>query len=162
MTEVKLSAAGVTDIPAISQLAEKIWYQHYPSIISKKQIAYMLKKMYSHKSLMEQVNVKGHLFYLIRTEQGNVGFISVNPENEGNWFLNKFYIDQDIAGKGVGGAAFRELLKLLKPDEIRLTVNRQNFKAINFYFREGFKIEKVADFDIGGGYQMNDFVMVRK
>ena len=56
--------------------------------------------------------------------------------------------------------AFIELLKLLKPEELRLTVNRQNFKSINFYFKNGFKIEQVADFDIGNGYVMNDFVMV--
>jgi hypothetical protein len=35
-----------------------------------------------------------------------------------------------------------------------------NYKAINFYFKNGFTIEKVADFDIGDGYFMNDFVMI--
>ena len=46
--------------------------------------------------------------------------------------------------------------------ELRLQVNRQNFKAINFYFKMGFVIECVADFDIGDGYFMNDFVMLKK
>jgi RimJ/RimL family protein N-acetyltransferase len=41
----------------------------------------------------------------------------------------------------------------------RLTVNRKNFKSINFYFKLGFKIESVEDFDIGNNYFMNDFVM---
>jgi len=45
---------------------------------------------------------------------------------------------------------------------LRLQVNRQNYKAVNFYFKMGFIIESVGDFDIGGGYFMNDFVMVRK
>ena len=47
-----------------------------------------------------------------------------------------------------------------KPQTIRLQVNRMNYKAINFYFKHGFVIEKVADFDIGDGYFMNDFVMI--
>jgi RimJ/RimL family protein N-acetyltransferase len=50
----------------------------------------------------------------------------------------------------------------MQPDIIKLTVNRQNFKSINFYFKNGFKIEKVEDFDIGNGYWMNDFIMVKK
>jgi diamine N-acetyltransferase len=52
----------------------------------------------------------------------------------------------------------------LIPDtsELRLTVNRKNFKAINFYFKNGFIIESVKDFDIGNGYLMEDFVMLRK
>lgn len=160
MQEVKLTAASLSDIPTISQLATVIWNQHYPSIISKKQINYMLKKIYSDKSLIEQFNVKGHSFYFIRNENGNIGFVSVNPEEENNWFLNKFYVDQTIAGKGIGTAAFKEIVQLLKPKKITLTVNRQNYKAINFYFKCGFKIVKVEDFDIGKGYFMNDFVMV--
>jgi len=44
---------------------------------------------------------------------------------------------------------------------IRLQVNRKNYKAINFYFKNGFTIESVGDFDIGGGYYMNDFVMIK-
>jgi ribosomal protein S18 acetylase RimI-like enzyme len=51
-------------------------------------------------------------------------------------------------------------LSLTSAQSIRLTVNRENYKAINFYFKLGFKIEKVADFDIGQGYVMNDFVML--
>ena len=55
---------------------------------------------------------------------------------------------------------FDFILREYVPQEIRLQVNRQNFKAINFYFKAGFKIEKVADFDIGDGYFMNDFIMI--
>ena len=45
---------------------------------------------------------------------------------------------------------------------IRLTVNRKNHIAINYYFKNGFMIEEVKDFDIGDGYEMNDFVMLKK
>ena len=51
---------------------------------------------------------------------------------------------------------------MLDPLTVRLTVNRQNFKSVNFYFKNGFTIERVADFDIGNGYVMNDFVMMWK
>lgn len=44
---------------------------------------------------------------------------------------------------------------------MKLTVNRRNIKAINFYFSRGFRIDHAADFDIGSGYFMNDFVMVK-
>jgi ribosomal protein S18 acetylase RimI-like enzyme len=50
---------------------------------------------------------------------------------------------------------------ILQPKSITLSVNRQNFKSINFYFKNGFKIKSVEDFDIGNDYEMNDFVMVK-
>ena len=106
------------------------------------------------------MQVKNHRFYFIQVEGENTGFVSVHQEEKNEWFIPKFYINQTLAGKGYGTEVFKELLQITQADSIRLTVNRQNYKAINFYFKLGFKIEKVADFDIGDGYVMNDFVMV--
>ncbi len=159
MEPLTLSEADVSGIEQISRLAEVIWNQHYTSIISVDQIRYMLHKMYSRDSLEDQMLKKHHRFFIIHHQQEAIGFVSVNEESRDTWFLNKFYILQDLAGKGFGSKVFDELCGLLKPKQITLTVNRQNYKSINFYFKKGFTIQKVADFDIGNGYVMNDFVM---
>lgn len=160
MQDIKLIPATIKDIGTIAGLAKIIWNQHYPAIISQQQIDYMLNWMYSDTALGEQMEKKQHRFFLLVSGGTNIGFISVHSEGEGNWFLNKFYIDQSLAARGIGAKAFKYMLSLLQPLKITLTVNRQNYKAINFYFKNGFKIDKVADFDIGNGYVMNDFVMV--
>lgn len=160
MQEIKLIPASAEDILTISQLAKTIWNHYYLSIISQEQIDYMLQKMYSQESLADQLSKKGHLFYFISSNKVPIGFISVNRESENNWFINKFYLDQKLAHQGIGTKTFTELIETIKPEKISLTVNRQNFKAINFYFKLGFKIDHVADFDIGKGFVMNDFVMV--
>lgn len=160
MQPIKLKAAGIDDLDTIAALAKLIWNQHYPSIIGQKQIDYMLGKLYNRESLLEQLQIKKHRFYLVEAEEKIIGFVSVRQEDKKHWFLPKFYIDQTLAGKGYGEQTFKALLALTEAETFRLTVNRQNYKAINFYFKLGFKIEKVADFDIGDGYVMNDFVMV--
>jgi len=85
------------------------------------------------------------------------------------FMLGKFYNEESMRlqmleghRKGLGRRSFELLLKSLGDSvkAIRLQVNRQNYKPINFYFKMGFVIERVADFDIGDGYFMNDFVMV--
>lgn len=159
---VHLEKANTSHVPLIAELAHKIWHQHYPSIISPDQINYMLGMMYSDASLKEQMTVKGNDFYLIEQNGEPIGFIAVSKitEKPNGIFIHKFYLDQTLAGKGTGTLAHNELVKLLNPFFMRLTVNRQNYKSINFYFKNGFKIESVADFDIGNGYVMNDFVMV--
>jgi diamine N-acetyltransferase len=159
MEDIKLRKATVADIPAISELARLVWNQHYPSIISQEQIDYMLNMMYSATSLREQMEIKKHVFYIIETASAQLGFVSVCEEMKDRWFLGKFYINQNTASKGMGTKAFELLLEKIRPQEITLTVNRQNYKSINFYFKLGFQIERVADFDIGNGYVMNDFVM---
>jgi diamine N-acetyltransferase len=159
MQELKLILAGESDIPLISRLAEKIWNQHYPSIIGQAQVDYMLARMYSAAGLQEQLTAKKHVFYLIHSNREPVGFISVSEERKGEWFLNKFYVDQNVAAKGIGTRTFSNLLELIRPVKLTLTVNRGNFKSINFYFKVGFRITNMTTIDIGNGFVMDDFVM---
>ncbi len=81
MQEVKLIPATYKDSETISELAKLIWNQHYPAIISRPQIDYMLALMYSKTSLSEQMNEKGHLFFFVSEAVNNLGFISVNKQN---------------------------------------------------------------------------------
>jgi hypothetical protein len=55
-------------------------------------------------------------------------------------------------------------LLLHYPDlqEVRLAVNRKNYKSINFYFKIGFIIDHCMDVAIGNGFYMNDFEMIWK
>ena len=159
---IQLQKAKSQDIPLITSLAHKIWKAYYPAIISHEQIDYMLDKFYSTLSLNEQMN-DGQDFYLINSNSISVGYLSVAQQDLGDYFLNKFYIDPNEHRKNIGESSFLLLLDLL-PDlkTMRLTVNRSNFKSINFYFKLGFIIEEVKDFDIGNNYFMNDFIMIYK
>jgi ribosomal protein S18 acetylase RimI-like enzyme len=153
--------AGKEDISIISRLADKIWHQYYPSIISLEQIAYMLERFYSEKALNQEIQ-EGHLFYLVFLDDQPMGYLCESESSPGDFFLHKFYLCAEVQNCGIGRKVFEEIF-FSKPSikSIHLTVNRQNYKAINFYFRIGFQIEKMADFDIGNGYFMNDFVMCR-
>jgi ribosomal protein S18 acetylase RimI-like enzyme len=154
------------ELSKIQTMANVIWNQHYPSIIGQEQVDYMLDRMYDLNSLQKQLQ-EGHIFFLAE----ELGFISIveqagveQPEVEqpNSWFLNKLYVMPDAQRLGVG----KKLLEFVQDkygiELLRLQVNRQNYKAINFYFKNGFEIERVADFNIGNGFQMNDFIMVWK
>jgi len=148
------------DISVIAALAQKIWRVHYPPIIGTEQVEYMLNKMYSSDALANQFQ-EGQVFYLILEDELPVGFVAVSLKEVHHLFLHKFYIDDSMQGKGVGARVFQFILDAYSQiTTVRLTVNRQNYRSINFYFKLGFRIDQVADFDIGDGYVMNDFVMV--
>ena len=147
------------EVGVIQQLAQKIWWAHYPEIIGEQQVEYMLERFYSLDALAKQM-AEGQVFYLIQSEMMDMGFVAVTALGEGRYFINKFYVDVDQHNQSVGTATFAALLDELKDaQEIQLQVNRMNCKPINFYFKLGFVIDRVADFDIGNGYFMNDFVM---
>jgi ribosomal protein S18 acetylase RimI-like enzyme len=158
---LQLIKANQSDINRIADLAKLIWNQHYISIIGQDQVNYMLEKIYNYKSLLNQLNELNHLFFLITQSGKEIGFVSINSSNEEDFFIHKFYVDQDCANTGIGTQILSQLESIFLPKTISLTVNRKNFKSINFYFKNNFKIKSVEDFDIGNGYVMNDFVMYK-
>lgn len=160
--KLKYKKAEPEDLVIVAKLADSIWKKYYPSIISRRQIDFMLQKMYSAESLLEQMHI-GHQFTLVYLNKKPVGYYSVSSKDHINYFLHKFYIATGNQKKGIGTQILTFLLtNLINAESIELTVNRQNYKAINFYFKNGFVIKKTADFDIGHGYFMNDFVMIKQ
>ncbi len=141
-------------------MARRIWDVHYTPIIGQTQVDYMLGRFYTTEHITGQL-AEGQQFYFVLLKGVEVGYTAISEISEGNFFIHKLYLEIDKQRKGMGSEVFRQLLALMSNLEaVRLQVNRQNMKAINFYFKMGFVIEQVADFDIGDGYFMNDFVMV--
>ena len=160
MNNLQFVSATETDAPLIAVLAGKIWREHYPSIITNEQIEFMLSNRYSEKAITEGMK-NGEQFYIAYSNETPIAYASFQNTGE-QYYLHKFYADVSLHRSGTGSAFFEFLLQQMKGGlPIRLQVNRQNYKAVNFYFKMGFVIESVGDFDIGGGYFMNDFVMVR-
>lgn len=158
-----LKLAAPTDIPTIRELAHSIWWAHYPDLIGAEQVEYMLGLMYSEEALERQMNREGQHFWLLQPADMPIGFAAFSRQGEGQYFLHKFYLEGAEQGQGVGSRAFQALLQQY-PDlvELRLTVNRKNFKSINFYFKNGFRIETCVDIPIGQGFVMTDFQMLWK
>jgi len=158
---IKLTSVQSIKLPQIAELANKIWNVHYPPIVGQAQVDYMLSKFYALPALEQQI-LEGQQFYFITQNDEKCGFIALTQKEDNHIFINKFYIDNSLQGKGIGKLVFENLKTLYPNSQFTLTVNRQNHTAINFYFKIGFTIKEVADFDIGNGYVMNDFVMIWK
>jgi len=164
--EIKLVKTKEDELSKIAELAELIWKKYYIEIITMDQIEYMINKFYSNDSLKAQI-LNGQDFFFVKNESEVLGFLSLSKQEEGVFFINKFYIQPAQHRKSFGTLVIKEIEKEINVTQkvnnykFKLTVNRQNFKAINFYFKNGFTIESVEDFDIGDTYLMNDFVMVK-
>lgn len=165
--QVSLRKANDSELSEIAVMAERIWKIYYSEFISMEQIIYMLNKFYSINSMLDQVK-HGQNFYFIEHENQVKGFTSMSKDEEGNYFIHKLYIDPIHHASKIGSEVIVCLESLMNIDNLKgetfvtLTVNRENFKAINFYFKNGFKIDKVENFDIGEGYFMTDFVMKKQ
>lgn len=157
-----LARATETDLSFISDLAREIWQATYVENLGQEQVDYMLELFYSNDAMRKSMG-RGHNFYIIAFEGKQIGYLDLEQKSD-HLFIHKFYIDTRIQKKGLGTDVMKEIMSELaaEGEKLKLHVNRRNFKAVNFYFKNGFVIESLGDFDIGGGYFMRDFVMVRK
>lgn len=158
---LSVTKATAADIPLIRQLTFAIWPQTYSSIISKEQIDHMLAQMYNPTVLQKQIEEDGITFIVVYDDKEPVAFASYNETEPTIWKLNKIYILSTQQGKGTGKFIINYIVDEIKAKgakALQLQVNREN-KAKDFYKKLGFKIIQTADFDIGNGYFMNDYVM---
>lgn len=157
-----VKAATVNDIPAIQELAEKIWRPTYQHILTPEQTAYMIDMMYSTASLTKQITELNHQFLLLLDNNAPIGFASYSTtDTPGIFKLQKIYLDGSYQGKGVGKFLLQEVADQVKErgaHTLELDVNRFN-KAKFFYEKQGFSVLKEKKTDIGSGYIMDDYVM---
>lgn len=158
--QIIIRPASPGDIPVIQHISFKTWPVAYGNILSREQLSYMLEKMYSSRSLLEQMNNR-HWFFLALHDHSPVGFASFSRLEQETFKLHKLYILPESQKTGAG----KELLQFVETAAknlggklLQLNVNRNN-NAKFFYEKNGFSIIKQEDIDIGDGYFMNDYVM---
>lgn len=147
----------------VAKLADEIWHEHYSSILSPEQIDYMVGKFQSAEEI-ERSCADGAEYYIACADGVPVGYIGLEfPEKE--CFLSKLYLKKKFRGLGIGKKMFELAEKLAEEHEktsLMLHVNKYNASSIAVYGKRGF--EKRCDLvtDIGEGYVMDDYVMVKK
>lgn len=151
--------ATQNDIEAIQEISKITWADTY-TFLPNGQMEFMLDWMYSSSSLLKQMN-NGHQFFVAEYENKIVGFASTSLQELNIYKLNKLYVLPIIQKIGAGKALLKRVVAFAKENsakEIQLQVNRNN-NAKDFYLKQGFVVLYEADFEIGNGYFMNDYVM---
>jgi GNAT superfamily N-acetyltransferase len=160
-----ISIATVEDFETIRSIAHTTWPVTYGEILSKEQLNYMLDKMYSNTTLMDNLN-QGHRFILAEENSICLGFAAFELHylSEKCTRLHKIYLLPEAQGKGIGKMLLAEIRAVAKENHcetISLNVNRFN-KAYAFYKKMGFEVVAEEDLDIGNGYLMEDYQMEMK
>ncbi|MDO5971820.1 GNAT family N-acetyltransferase [Flavivirga aquimarina] len=146
----------------VAKLADVIWREHYISIVGKPQVDYMLNKYQSAIAIEEQV-LNGFEYFLVTYENKPIGYISMKKEVT-SLFLSKIYVLSSYRGKKIGKAAMLFVERKAAEYQlknIRLTVNINNVKAIKAYEAFGFVNVGPLVTDIGSGFVMDDYEMVK-
>ena len=161
---IKIQPANTkSDYECISKLAHTIWHEYYISIISLEQIEYMLEKYNSVKSIEERVQV-GVLFYCLAYNNEHVGYTAIENKTD-CLYISKLYVLKAHRGKKIAKAAMlftESMAKAQNISAIKLNVNKYNTNAMLAYEKMGFVKTASTVEDIGNGFVMDDYLMIKK
>jgi ribosomal protein S18 acetylase RimI-like enzyme len=157
------------DFAVVASLADRIWRQHYASIVGLAQVEYMLAGRYTDDNLARYLDADDRWMWLVYAADGDapVGYLScarvagVPDEMK----LEQLYLLAEARGGGLGGLMLDAVERHARAHgctRVMLTVNKGNTGSIAVYEKRGFTVRESAVFDIGGGYVMDDFVMEKR
>ncbi len=151
-----------TDIAELASLANTVWHEFFPIILTTDQIDYMVDKYQSIKAITAQL-ADGYNYYFL-DDGKRLGYFGIKVDVDG-LFLSKLYLLKSSRGHGYTKDVMHFLETYAKEytiERIWLTVNKYNEHSINVYEHYGFvKIAAVVT-DIGSGYVMDDYIMEKK
>ncbi|UXI66481.1 GNAT family N-acetyltransferase [Tahibacter amnicola] len=161
----RLCALTVADFDTLGELGRTIWRAHYISIITIEQIEYMLNGRYTADKLQRYIDSSECWLELLWVGDELVGYCSyARTADPDELKLEQLYLLPDWHGRGLGGFMLRHVEQRARDvgcSRIMLTVNKQNTNSIAVYRKSGFTVREEAVFDIGNGYVMDDYVMVK-
>jgi len=157
-----LSAA---DIPALCALAREIWRAHYPGIISVAQIEYMLAERYDEAVICDELGRRDLWWDVLMLSGQMMGYASYFLTGVvGEMKIDKLYLHPRAQRQGHGGKVIDHVAAFAAQagcKRLTLAVNRHNQSAIAAYHKHGFYIAETSLREIGGGFLMDDYIMVK-
>lgn len=159
---MEIRSLEIDELTIVADLAYRIWPSTFAEILSPEQLTYMLNWMYSEEALRSQF-LNGNVFFVMEIEGIPIGFMGIEAHypRPDQMKVHKLYVLPEVQGGGAGRKFIEKALEIALGKgikELTLNVNRFN-RAVDFYLRMGFLIEKQEDIDIGNGYLMEDYVM---
>lgn len=169
MAEIRRLSA--TDVPALCALAREIWRAHYPGIISKAQIEYMLNERYDEAVIHEELKRRDLWWDVLMLNGRIAGYTSyywadlTNVANAPDTIkIDKLYLHPRVHRHGYGRMLIDHIARRMSGQGCKcltLAVNRHNQSAIAAYLKHGFQVAETSLKQIGGGFWMDDYIMVR-
>ncbi len=153
------------EIPALVALAGEIWRAHYPGVISIAQIEYMLAQRYNESLIRDELARTDLWWDVLMVDDDMTGYASYFlTEVPHEMKLDKIYLHPRAHRRGYGAMLVKHVMTFMAGagcTRLTLAVNRNNQTAIAAYLKYGFRITDTSVCDIGEGFMMDDYIMVK-
>lgn len=167
---MNIRVATTADLANLRKLAIDAFINAYAMFNKETDMQQYLKENFSEDVLRAELTNPEIVILVAEHENEILGYVKLVPGGSEDLKFNRpleiarLYSAVHTIGNGIGKklvAAVRDFALKNNYDGIWLGVWQKNFRAVNFYQREGFRITGVTVFNLGDDVQ-DDFVMAMK
>jgi GNAT superfamily N-acetyltransferase len=161
----RIEPLTAADAEPLAALAAAIWRDHYPAIITTAQIDYMLRQRYDPAVIRAELEREDLWWDKLLVGEELCAFSSyLLTGTAGEMKIDKLYVRTCCQRRGFGGLLLAHAAEVAIAQgckRLMLAVNKNNGSAIAAYAKHGFRVAEAVVKDIGGGFVMDDYIMVR-
>jgi|SRR5581483_4341830 len=166
--DVEVRPANAGDLPALSALAKRSWFDAFGHSVSPEEAEAELEATRSEEYFGDALTrdsiliaeVNGRLLGYVQFGDVSIEEAEARP---GDQELHRLYVETAEHGRGVGRALVDAALhhpRLAGASRIYLQVWERNDRAVRMYRRAGFRTVGRTRFTIGAGEVVEDLVML--
>lgn len=168
MDNYKIRECSLRDIEKIKLISEKTFYETFCDENSEEDMENYLKENFSYEQVEREIKKEGSIFYIVENNDEVVAYMKINFDKaqteEG--YLNtlevqRIYILQEYKGRKIGKRLIEIAKKIAQKNELNyiwLGVWENNFNAIKFYEKQGFKKFATHIFKLGDDEQTDNLM----
>lgn len=167
---IQIRQAVPEDLNALRDLSIRSFVNAYAAHNTAEDMEQYLREHFNEEVLAAELHDPRYVYFLAVGSGRMLGYIKLDRADVKKNFatraieIARLYTDPDWVSKGIGRRIVEAAVEFAHSENynaIWLSAWQKNFRAVNFYQREGFRIEGLTRFVLGKDVQ-DDFVMVKK
>lgn len=149
MEDLRLHRCTPADLPRLKKIAEDTFRDTYEAANDPKDFQNYIATAFSEDRMLEALMTPGSCFYFVYDADHIVAYFQVNEWNaqsdlhlKNSLELERIYVLPGSKGKGIGKWILDGVCKMARVKGLQvvwLGVWEKNGKAIDFYYRQGFR-----------------------
>lgn len=148
MADIQVSKATPNDADQLQKISIQTFYETFSAVNTKENMAEYLEEAFSFEKLTTELSDINSEFYFAKLDNNVIGYLKLNFKqsqtvlhDDNALEIERIYVLKDFHGKSVGQLLYNKAIQIANrkgADYVWLGVWEENFRAINFYKKNGF------------------------
>ncbi|SDH21210.1 Ribosomal protein S18 acetylase RimI [Flavobacterium omnivorum] len=171
MNSIEIQKATLNDLEILQKISIQTFTETFAAINTPDNIANYINDSFNTKQLTTELSNRNSMFYLAYSNAVAVGYLKINfgdaqteTHDQNALEVHRIYVLQTFHGKNIGQLLLNEAKKLAENNGIAsiwLGVWEENYRALQFYAKNGFVVFDQHVFTLGDDKQTDLLMQLR-